>query len=186
MYAESMLVTTNLLPAPAAARRACWCTASPGWYSGRHLAARHHGRDLHQQGRARDARAHRADGRRPTRGMWVGTFHGLAHRFLRAHWRDANLPQNFQILDSDDQLRVIKRVYSAAPASTRRAWPPKQAQWFINAQKDEGRRPQHIEDYGDHYLQHDAGRSTAPTRRPASAAAWSISPNCCCARTSCG
>jgi DNA helicase-2/ATP-dependent DNA helicase PcrA len=46
-----------------------------------------------------------------TRGMWVGTFHGLAHRFLKAHWEEAGLPQNFQILDSDDQLRVIKRVY---------------------------------------------------------------------------
>ena len=44
------------------------------------------------------------------RGMWVGTFHGLAHRLLKGHWRDANLPENFQILDSDDQLRLVKRV----------------------------------------------------------------------------
>jgi DNA helicase-2/ATP-dependent DNA helicase PcrA len=83
-----------------------------------------------------------------TRGMWVGTFHGLAHRLLKAHWRDAGLPQAFQILDSDDQLRVIKRVMRAL-AIDESKWPPRQAQWFINEQKDEGRRAAHVEDWGD-------------------------------------
>lgn len=78
------------------------------------------------------------------RGMWVGTFHGLAHRLLQAHWQDANLPQNFQILDSDDQLRIIKRIHKELELDETR-WPPKQSQWFINAEKDEGRRPHHLE-----------------------------------------
>jgi len=77
------------------------------------------------------------------RGMWVGTFHGLAHRLLKAHWRDAGLPENFQILDADDQLRLIKRVYATLGIDAER-WPPRQAQWFINAQKDEGLRARHI------------------------------------------
>jgi len=80
----------------------------------------------------------------PARGMWVGTFHGLAHRLLRAHWKDAKLPQNFQILDSDDQYRVVRRVLRALDLDEDQ-WPPKQAQWFINGKKDEGLRPQHIE-----------------------------------------
>ncbi len=79
----------------------------------------------------------------PTRGMWVGTFHGLAHRLLKAHWQEAKLPQSFQILDSDDQMRLIKRVYQALNIDDER-WPVKQAAWFINAQKDEGIRPQYI------------------------------------------
>jgi len=86
-----------------------------------------------------------------TRGMWVGTFHGLAHRFLKAHWEDARLPQNFQILDADDQLRVIKRVYRDLGVDEDR-FPPKQSQWWINTQKDEGRRAAHIENFGDHFL----------------------------------
>ncbi len=85
-----------------------------------------------------------------TRGMWVGTFHGLAHRLLKAHWRDAGLPQAFQILDADDQLRVIKRVMRALEIDDSK-WPPRQAQWFINAQKDEGLRAAHVEDWGDPY-----------------------------------
>ena len=85
-----------------------------------------------------------------TRGMWVGTFHGLAHRLLKAHWRDAGLPQAFQILDADDQLRVIKRVMRALDIDDSK-WPPRQAQWFINAQKDEGLRAAHVEDWGDPY-----------------------------------
>jgi DNA helicase II / ATP-dependent DNA helicase PcrA len=84
----------------------------------------------------------------PVRGMWVGTFHGLAHRLLRAHWQDASLPQGFQILDSDDQLRMVKRVLKALELDEAR-WPPRQAQWFINARKDEGVRPEHMEDHGD-------------------------------------
>lgn len=82
------------------------------------------------------------------RGMWVGTFHGLAHRLLKAHWQDAGLPENFQILDSDDQLRLIKRVYQAQGVDPER-WPPRQAQWFINEQKDEGRRSRHIQQTPD-------------------------------------
>jgi len=87
----------------------------------------------------------------PTRGMWVGTFHGLAHRLLRAHWREANLPQSFQVLDSDDQYRVIRRILKAMELDESR-WPPRQMQWFINARKDEGQRPQHIEHKGDPFL----------------------------------
>ena len=84
-------------------------------------------------------------------GMWVGTFHGLAHRLLRAHWQEANLPENFQILDSDDQLRLVKRVVRELGLDEQR-WPPRQAQWFINGQKDEGNRPQNIQASGDLYL----------------------------------
>ena len=85
------------------------------------------------------------------RGMWVGTFHGLAHRLLKAHWRDVNLPENFQILDSDDQLRLVKRVMRAMDLDEQR-WPPKQAQWWINGQKDEGLRAAHIQEGRDPYL----------------------------------
>lgn len=79
-----------------------------------------------------------------TRGMWIGTFHGLAHRLLRLHWQDAKLPEGFQILDSDDQLRLVKRVVQALELDEAR-FPPRQIAWWINAQKDEGRRPQHIQ-----------------------------------------
>jgi DNA helicase-2/ATP-dependent DNA helicase PcrA len=82
------------------------------------------------------------------RGMWVGTFHGLAHRLLKSHWMDAGLPENFQILDSDDQLRVVKRVTRALELDDSQ-WPPRQSQWFINSQKDEGKRAAHIDDWGD-------------------------------------
>ncbi|MBT4928897.1 MAG: UvrD-helicase domain-containing protein, partial [Cellvibrionales bacterium] len=85
------------------------------------------------------------------RGMWVGTFHGLAHRLLKAHWRDAKLPENFQILDSDDQLRLVKRVMRAMDLDEQR-WPPKQAQWWINGQKDEGLRAAHIQESGDPFM----------------------------------
>ncbi|WP_456376748.1 DNA helicase II [Thiolapillus sp.] len=84
----------------------------------------------------------------PAGGMWVGTFHGLAHRLLRAHWEEAKLPKGFQILDADDQLRMVKRVIRELNLDDAK-WPPRQAQWFINEQKDEGRRPQHLEDSGD-------------------------------------
>ncbi|SDO61028.1 DNA helicase II [Pseudomonas jinjuensis] len=84
-------------------------------------------------------------------GMWVGTFHGLAHRLLRAHWQEAGLPEGFQILDSDDQLRLVKRVVRELGLDEQR-WPPRQAQWFINSQKDEGLRPQNIQANGDLYL----------------------------------
>lgn len=81
-------------------------------------------------------------------GMWVGTFHGLAHRLLRAHWRDAGLPDNFQIMDSDDQLRLVKRLCKEMNLDESR-WPPKQIQWFINGQKDEGLRARHLQRTGD-------------------------------------
>ena len=78
------------------------------------------------------------------KGMWVGTFHGLAHRLLKMHWRDAGLSETFQVLDADDQLRLIKRVYLNLGIDADR-WPPRQAQWFINQQKDEGLRARHIQ-----------------------------------------
>ena len=82
------------------------------------------------------------------RGMWVGTFHGLCHRLLRAHWQDANLPENFQILDSEDQYRTIRRTIRAMMLDESQ-YPPKEAQWYINAQKDKGLRPENINDEGD-------------------------------------
>ncbi|MEC9315131.1 MAG: UvrD-helicase domain-containing protein, partial [Pseudomonadota bacterium] len=88
----------------------------------------------------------------PPGGMWVGTFHGLAHRLLRAHWKDAGLPQSFQILDSDDQLRMLKRIIRAMELDEAQ-WPPKQAQWYINAQKDEGLRAKDIQAGHDPYSQ---------------------------------
>lgn len=79
----------------------------------------------------------------PMHRLWVGTFHGLCHRMLRQHYLEANLPQHFQILDSDDQARLIKRVLLALHLDPEQ-WPIKQAQHFINARKDEGLRPQHV------------------------------------------
>jgi len=84
----------------------------------------------------------------PAGGMWVGTFHGLAHRLLRSHWQEAGLAQGFQILDAQDQQRLIRRVLKAMDLDEAR-WPPRQLQWFINSCKDEGRRPQHIEHRND-------------------------------------
>jgi len=84
----------------------------------------------------------------PVNHLWIGTFHGLAHRMLRRHWREANLPQNFQIIDADDQLRLLKRLLKNLEIDDSR-WVPKEIQWFINAQKDEGLRPQHLDDDGD-------------------------------------
>lgn len=78
------------------------------------------------------------------RGMWMGTFHGIAHRFLRAHWMQANLPETFQILDSEDQYRLIRRVHQLLNLDDDK-WPPRQSQWFINSKKDEGLRPAQIQ-----------------------------------------
>ncbi|MEJ2214196.1 MAG: DNA helicase II [Gammaproteobacteria bacterium] len=86
----------------------------------------------------------------PVGGMWVGTFHGLAHRLLRAHWQEAGLPKNFQILNSDDQQRLVKRIIRELNLDDAK-WPPRQAVWFINNQKDEGRRAEHLDDEGDPY-----------------------------------
>ncbi len=79
----------------------------------------------------------------PTHGTWMGTFHGLAHRLLRRHAREAGLPEAFQIMDADDQYRLLRRLLKSLSLDEAR-WPPKQAQWFINAQKDEGRRAHHM------------------------------------------
>ncbi len=81
-------------------------------------------------------------------GMWIGTFHGLAHRLLRAHPLDAGLPADFQILDSEDQLRLLKRLMKSLNLDDKQ-WPAKQAMWYINGKKDEGLRPKHIESYGN-------------------------------------
>ncbi len=83
-----------------------------------------------------------------TRGMWVGTFHGLCNRMLRAHHRDAGLPQAFQILDSADQLAIIKRILKSLGADDQK-YPPRQVQWFINNAKEEGLRASQVEVYDD-------------------------------------
>ncbi|MEM7218410.1 MAG: DNA helicase II [Pseudomonadota bacterium] len=79
----------------------------------------------------------------PARSLWVGTFHGIAHRLLRRHWDAAGLPQNFQILDADDQLRLVKRVMKSMDLDEQK-WPARQAMWFINGQKDEGLRAKDV------------------------------------------
>ena len=78
------------------------------------------------------------------RGMWIGTFHGLCNRFLRAHWKLAGLSQGFQILDSSDQLSAVKRVIKAMKLDEER-YVPKQVTWFIAARKEEGQRPRDVE-----------------------------------------
>lgn len=83
-------------------------------------------------------------------GMWVGTFHGLTHRLLKTHWRDAGLPENFQILDSDDQLRMVKRLLKEHELDETR-FSPKSIQWYINGHKDEGRRAKHVDHHNDPY-----------------------------------
>ncbi len=84
----------------------------------------------------------------PVGGMWVGTFHGLAHRMLRAHCAEAGLPEEFQILDADDQYRCIRRVQRDLDLDETE-WPPRKVQGFINARKDEGRRAAHVDPGGD-------------------------------------
>lgn len=84
----------------------------------------------------------------PTRGMWVGTFHSLAHRLLRAHWQEAGLQQAFQILDSEDQYRTVRRVIRSMNLDET-SFKPREAQWFINARKDEGLRPGNIDAHDD-------------------------------------
>ena len=83
-----------------------------------------------------------------TQTMWIGTFHGLAHRLLRRHAKQAKLPDTFQVMDSADQLRVIKRLVAGMNLDESK-WPPKQIQWYINAQKDEGKRARHLPETGD-------------------------------------
>jgi DNA helicase-2/ATP-dependent DNA helicase PcrA len=84
----------------------------------------------------------------PSAPLWIGTFHGLAHRLLRLHWREANLPQAFQIIDAEDQLRAIRKVLKGMNLDEAR-WIPKEIMWFINARKDEGLRAKHLKDDGD-------------------------------------
>lgn len=86
-----------------------------------------------------------------TQTMWIGTFHGLAHRLLRRHAKQAKLPETFQVMDTSDQLRVIKRLVAGMNLDETK-WPPKQIQWFINAQKDEGKRARHLPDSGDIFV----------------------------------
>ena len=83
----------------------------------------------------------------PTRHFWIGTFHGLAHRLLRIHWREAGLAEGFQIIDSEDQLRIIRRLLKNLGLDESEA-PPREVQWFINHQKDEGLRPGRVDDEG--------------------------------------
>ncbi len=89
-----------------------------------------------------------------TRGMWVGTFHGLANRLLRAHWRESGLPQSFQILDNQDQLSTIKRLMKALNVDTEK-YEPKKVQHFINGHKEAGRRARDAEAH-DEYSMHMA------------------------------
>lgn len=81
-------------------------------------------------------------------GMWNGTFHGICHRILRAHYLDARLPEDFQILDSEDQLRLLRRLIKAQNLDEKQ-WPTRQVCWWINGKKDEGLRPKHIDAYRD-------------------------------------
>jgi DNA helicase-2/ATP-dependent DNA helicase PcrA len=84
----------------------------------------------------------------PGAALWLGTFHGIAHRLLRLHWREAGLPQGFQILDAEDQLRLIKKLLKAQQLDESR-WVPREVQYFINNHKDEGRRPKQVAGGGD-------------------------------------
>ena len=84
----------------------------------------------------------------PTQHLWIGTFHGLAHRLLRIHWREAGLAEGFQIMDSEDQLRLIRKMLKSMGVDEAQ-WSPKELQWFINGQKDEGLRPHDLDDEGN-------------------------------------
>jgi len=88
----------------------------------------------------------------PTGGMWMGTFHGLCHRLLRMHWQEAGLPETFEIIDSEDQLRIVRRVLANLDLDESR-WVPRQLQWNINWHKDEARRPRHVPESADFHQQ---------------------------------
>lgn len=85
-----------------------------------------------------------------TRSMWVGTFHGLCNRMLRAHWKEAGLPQAFQILDMQDQLSAIKRMYKVLGIDAEK-FPPKQLSYFIGSAKDQGLRPKDVEAHDEYH-----------------------------------
>lgn len=80
---------------------------------------------------------------RSLHGMWIGTFHGIAHRLLRAHYKQAKLPENFQIIDSDDQYRLLRRIIKSMNLDEKQ-WPAKHVQWYINGNKDEGLRAKYV------------------------------------------
>jgi DNA helicase-2/ATP-dependent DNA helicase PcrA len=84
----------------------------------------------------------------PADALWIGTFHGLSHRMLRRHWREARLPQSFQILDQDDQERLVRKIIREQNLDEQR-WVPREVQGFINSSKDEGRRARHLADRND-------------------------------------
>ena len=81
-------------------------------------------------------------------GLWIGTFHGISHRLLRAHWQEAGLKENFQVLDSEDQLRLVKRIIQDLDLDDSK-WPPKQMRGYINGQKEEGLRAATLRDRED-------------------------------------
>ena len=83
------------------------------------------------------------------RSMWIGTFHGLCNRFLRMHWREAGLPQTFTIMDTQDQVSLIKRILKAHNIDDEK-YPPKQMAWFIGSAKEEGLRPNAVEAFDDY------------------------------------
>lgn len=85
-----------------------------------------------------------------TRSMWVGTFHGLCNRMLRAHWKEAGLPQAFQILDMQDQLSAIKRMYKVLGIDAEK-FPPKQLSYFVGSAKDQGLRPKDVEAHDEYH-----------------------------------
>lgn len=80
----------------------------------------------------------------PIGSMWIGTFHGIAHRLLRLHYQEANLPEQFQIIDSDDQQKMVKRIIRSLELDEK-YYPAKEVQWYINDKKDEGLRAKHID-----------------------------------------
>ena len=84
----------------------------------------------------------------PVNHLWIGTFHGLAHRLLRRHYTEAGLPEGFQILDAEDQQRLIRRLLKSLDLDEN-TWVPREVQWFINHHKDEGSRPADFRDDGD-------------------------------------
>ena len=84
----------------------------------------------------------------PAEALWIGTFHGLSHRMLRRHWREARLPQAFQILDQDDQERLVRRIIREQKLDEQR-WVPREVQAFINSSKDDGRRSRSLSDRND-------------------------------------
>ncbi len=88
----------------------------------------------------------------PTGSMWMGTFHGLCHRLLRMHWQEAGLPETFEIIDSEDQLRIVRRVLANLDLDEAR-WVPRQLQWNINWHKDEARRSRHVPESPDFHQQ---------------------------------